>query len=245
MKTVRAILEQLDPDSPEFQAWFRGSAVVDAEGNPLVVFHGTRARFDRFEPNSWFAQDKSLAEEFYSGSMGYRTRGARRLIAAYLAIRKPLDLSKYGTHYQVKNGRAWAKMIGVPFSRWMETIAKNGPSSIRRHNEKVTRLMREHPRTKYTVYEGPFHFDEFGGYGSDEGPLIKRIGDVEICEAPRPEAVWQILYNDVMIRALTDLGFDGIKCSEGAPSSGQITWMIANPDQVRQATQAQPSRKRA
>ena len=34
-----------------FWAWFGDSRVVDAEGRPLVVYHGTNASFDYFKPN--------------------------------------------------------------------------------------------------------------------------------------------------------------------------------------------------
>ena len=35
---------------PEFKAWFGDSKVVDAEGKPLVVYHGTAGAFDAFDP---------------------------------------------------------------------------------------------------------------------------------------------------------------------------------------------------
>lgn len=36
-------------ESPEFKAWFGDSKVVDEQGNPLVVYHGTATNFDEFE----------------------------------------------------------------------------------------------------------------------------------------------------------------------------------------------------
>ena len=35
-------------DNPNFKAWFGGSKVVDDQGNPLVVYHGTAKEFDTF-----------------------------------------------------------------------------------------------------------------------------------------------------------------------------------------------------
>jgi hypothetical protein len=34
----------------KFRQWFNGSEVTDWDGNPLVVYHGTDAKFDRFDP---------------------------------------------------------------------------------------------------------------------------------------------------------------------------------------------------
>jgi len=39
-------------DSPEFKRWFGDSKVVDAEGKPLVVYHGTKADFEQFDPQA-------------------------------------------------------------------------------------------------------------------------------------------------------------------------------------------------
>lgn len=40
----------LQTDSPAFRRWFGDSKVVDAEDKPLVVYHGTNADFDAFDP---------------------------------------------------------------------------------------------------------------------------------------------------------------------------------------------------
>ena len=36
-------------DTPAFKAWFAGSKVVDAQGNPQRVYHGTTQTFDKFD----------------------------------------------------------------------------------------------------------------------------------------------------------------------------------------------------
>lgn len=36
-------------DSPEFKSWFGDSKVVDSNGNPLIVYHGTSSNFDKFD----------------------------------------------------------------------------------------------------------------------------------------------------------------------------------------------------
>jgi len=38
-------------DTPEFKKWFGDSKVVDANGKPLVVYHGTKAVFTVFDIN--------------------------------------------------------------------------------------------------------------------------------------------------------------------------------------------------
>jgi hypothetical protein len=68
-------------DTPAFRAWFGDSKVVDGEGNPQVVFHGTAESFDRFKTRqqprgfgiyfgghpdigSWFGSTPEVADSF-------------------------------------------------------------------------------------------------------------------------------------------------------------------------------------
>ena len=66
--------DQAALESPEFKAWFGGSKMVDAEGKPLVVYHGTRRDFSQFRSSKqandllFFSQDPEVAS-------GYATRG--------------------------------------------------------------------------------------------------------------------------------------------------------------------------
>lgn len=36
-------------NTPEFKNWFKDSKIVDADGNPLVLYHGTERDFDTFD----------------------------------------------------------------------------------------------------------------------------------------------------------------------------------------------------
>lgn len=84
-----------------FWSWFGDSKVVDAEGRPIVVYHGTEEEedFDLFETTnelggSWFAEDPYLAnvyaERFFSPKYGTTTPG--RVIPVYLKLNAPLQI---------------------------------------------------------------------------------------------------------------------------------------------------------
>lgn len=96
-----AAFDQLRTDTPEFQAWFAGSRVVDAKGKPLVVYHGARrpdrigARFRKSRatsgPMAFFTDDPKIASNYatgkkdtsletpesYTGWFSAKVRGAR------------------------------------------------------------------------------------------------------------------------------------------------------------------------
>lgn len=56
--------------TPEFKKWFGESKVVDENGKPLVVYHGTRSDFNEFDPmagdtpGSWFTESADAAQKF-------------------------------------------------------------------------------------------------------------------------------------------------------------------------------------
>ncbi len=107
-------------ENPNFKAWFGDSKVVDAEGNPLVVYHGTgRPGFDSFDPATrgdmtggadaragfFFTDNPSAADEFTwnSGSK----EGA--IYPVYLGLKNPAvvrDMTLDGS-----NGTAAGRLI--------------------------------------------------------------------------------------------------------------------------------------
>ena len=88
-------------DSPYFKKWFGKSKVVDENGEPLVVYHGTPSgEFNVFDYDRignlgrmegqgfYFATDKGMAQS-YMGKDG-------RLMEVYLDIEKPMSVEQKG-----------------------------------------------------------------------------------------------------------------------------------------------------
>lgn len=79
-------------DTKAFIEWFDGSQVIDKEGNPLIVFHGTNedfSEFNGFDKFNYFAEDKAYADRFRNED-GHTKE-------VYLSIKNPLDLTQFGT----------------------------------------------------------------------------------------------------------------------------------------------------
>jgi hypothetical protein len=100
---------ELSEFTPEWRAWFGDSKVVDEQGRPLVVYHGTMSQedFDQFEDYgrkvedrggllAFFSTSPDVASEFafakYREVDGKRVNYSARLIPVYLNIRKPFDV---------------------------------------------------------------------------------------------------------------------------------------------------------
>ena len=90
-------------ETPEFKAWFGDSKVVDADGKPLVVYHGTMSDFSVFDVESpdkfdsgwlgrgfYFTTSKSTADDY----AGFREKGnaESNIMPVYLSISNPLKL---------------------------------------------------------------------------------------------------------------------------------------------------------
>jgi hypothetical protein len=86
-------------ESPYFRRWFGDSKVMDAEGKPLVVYHGTSRSFDTFDRKaglrftsnkkagidtlgSWFTKSADTARELYGNF----------IVPTYLSIKKPISV---------------------------------------------------------------------------------------------------------------------------------------------------------
>lgn len=70
-------------ETPEFKEWFGDSKAVDADGKPLVVYHGTASHFTDFEPSRLGQTTQSLpAREGFWFVSGARVAGAYADFAA-------------------------------------------------------------------------------------------------------------------------------------------------------------------
>lgn len=95
-------------DTPAFRRWFGDSKVVDADGNPLVVYHGAPdARFataDGIFKNRhqqagmqggssafWFAKDKRTAATYADDTRAFDYQAAEPgIVSAYVSLQNPL-----------------------------------------------------------------------------------------------------------------------------------------------------------
>lgn len=89
-------LEEDRINNEKFMSWFQGSKVVDDNGEPLLVYHGTDKDFSRFslknsaQPIIWFSSDKQKIERGDAGAAG-----RSRIISAYLSIKNIAGWNEY------------------------------------------------------------------------------------------------------------------------------------------------------
>lgn len=94
-----------DASTEAFKLWFGDSQVVDPDGKPLLVYHGTDSTFKDFDARFlgantgadntslgfFFLKDEELARQF-----AQQTSGGERVLSAYISLKKPLLLTQEG-----------------------------------------------------------------------------------------------------------------------------------------------------
>lgn len=115
--------EKIIPDDDpvklqNFWNWFGDSKVVDEQGRPLVVYHGTTKHFDVFDKNKignreigyygsgfYFTPDKDTAKSYYTKTKsGYYSKSGN-VKKCYLSIKNPYIIEDYLSAFSFnKNG---------------------------------------------------------------------------------------------------------------------------------------------
>ena len=80
-----------EPALRNFYNWFGDSKVVDEQGRPLVVYHGTNKKFNIFNPFSWFTSNKDYAEG-YAKDRIESIFSKKAVYPVYLSVSNPVNL---------------------------------------------------------------------------------------------------------------------------------------------------------
>lgn len=115
----------------DFNSWFGNSKVVDSNGKPLRVYHGTSKNFDEFKKskkkksNAYsrdgyigiFFSDNPKSADFYSG--GHYDEDGAITMPVYLSLQNPL----------IKNGNGKYKKPEIMMD-WKNEAIQNGNDGI-------------------------------------------------------------------------------------------------------------------
>lgn len=173
--------------TPEFKAWFGDSKVVDAAGNPLVVYHGTPdGRFlqsdgmfmsmsDRFGEQRgvgafWFAKDRSTASSYADDRRAWDYQNAEpEVIPAYLKLENPLIVEGAGKEW--REAQAIGKTTDV-----IEKAQADG------HDGVIIRNVRDNynngPRTRATDTYVVFDSSQIKSATSNRGTFDPGSGNI-------------------------------------------------------------------
>lgn len=83
----------IQTETPAFKKWFGDSKVVDADGNPLVVYHGTQADFNSFsnEPNGGLIGTGHYFTDKPSDPHANKRGDGANIMPVYLKLNNPIE----------------------------------------------------------------------------------------------------------------------------------------------------------
>ena len=124
-------------ESQSFESWFSGSKVVDDNGDPLIVYHGSKYEITELYGGMYFTDDYMNADGYAGGEYVYEV---------FLSIKEPLVLdcdgnkwdeleSVYGSSTQeVVSNLDTDKYDGVIFNNikdsWIDDVDYQDPSTV-------------------------------------------------------------------------------------------------------------------
>jgi len=85
-------------NSKQFKQWFGDSKVVEPNGTPSLMYHGTKEDFEEFDSENgiFFTNDKYVAQMYSEDAIAAMNEGTETIVPAYLRIESPLDLRVLG-----------------------------------------------------------------------------------------------------------------------------------------------------
>lgn len=187
---------QADIDSPAFKRWFGNSKVVDKDGKPLVVYHGTTRDFTAFERMPGEVEDigfhfgtRYQAEarlENRAQMLGEGYEGAQ-VVPAYLSIQNPLRLPDAG-NWTASMIAAMIEMKGAPdlTKAQRQHVVKIGYSGEKNNTAKLRDYL------KSLGYDGIVYKNKHEGAGEswiafDPTQIKSAIGNVGTFDSENPD----------------------------------------------------------
>ena len=80
-------------NSPQFKAWFDNSKIVNSDGSPKVMYHGSQAQFDTFDRKK-ARSSGTYGKGFYFTDSTTHAGTYGNLYAVYLSIQNPVQYGK-------------------------------------------------------------------------------------------------------------------------------------------------------
>jgi hypothetical protein len=246
LRTPPALLKQTLTDS--FKRWFGKSAIVDMNGDPKVMYHGTAQIINEFMPKQAnaifvtdepdFAKDFSrmseshMAEEFAKGMYKFYQLGDAEakfdfLKRAYAEGVKNKEISKAGAKETLDK----IKLRGatdIDFSNAKEFMMEKIKDQLQSRANIMPLFVRaENPFD----YENPTHVDDIVAElnnSVDKNGQLQGEQDRSYIE----RGVWEIIETPRVQKAIKKAKHDGFYAKE----NGEKNLAVYNPNQVKSAT---------
>ena len=231
------------PDTPEFKKWFGDSKIVDADGNPKVMYHGTAQDITAFKPKQagaiFLTDDPEFAGKFSNMSADWMASHAEEFLtpqqmkdAVQLAIKNvKSEYGKTKTSVSIIKSLQSDKPVGEAADRLVEAYKEmlpSGPNIV----------------PAYVKAENPFDYANAAHVNKVVASLKDNVGDYPIMlgdgRMVRYKDIgpvikvgnWNAIESEDVQQAIKDAGFDGFYILE----QGRKNLAVYDPAQIKSAT---------
>jgi hypothetical protein len=218
------------PDTPEFKQFFGDSKVVNADGTPKVMYHGTGQDILAFRGKQadaiFLTDDPSFAEKFSKDSAAWMSAHPEEFLSeaeiaqgvkdAIAAIRKDyksrpegkvmIDSLKAGT-YADATAEAQEYLRNT-----YKQMMPSGPNIL----------------PVYVSAQNPFDYKK----QADRDKVLERLDNPDDYFDALIFGEWSVIESDEVQKAIKDAGFDGFYVQEG----GRKNLAVYKPTQIKSAT---------
>lgn len=211
-------------NSEEFKKWFEGSKVVDDNGEPLVVYHGTNVDFDSFKDFQHFGSEKAAIDRLKN------FEGNKRIIPAFLKIKNPLHVDDTGLvspidiAYELNNIGATNIDIKQMIESWVDTLNQNEMAITAKKLGYIDPFSATRDEIKNDIIEdlenGMISTVNNLIYGGDIRDTNKPLGDLSKA-------------TEMLISALESEGYDGLKYKNAFEDKGSWSFVAFRPEQIK------------
>ncbi len=216
-------------DTPEFKRFFKNSKIVDENGDPLIVYHGTKKEIDEFKAKYsdgliFFSTNPRFASKW---PVGYGGKGD---------LREPPE----GTKKWADEIRKVEKEISPKFLKGDDTT----PEQYDEFRKEVERLTGFTSGSDFESNAGvnviPVYISSNKPFNPEKDykkiePTLKKMGQGDLIGGGyHKSGNWVVYENKTVIDALKDMGYDSIWLNEniGGPSE---TLAVFSPNQIKSA----------
>jgi hypothetical protein len=238
------------PTTPEFKRFFGNSKVVNPDGTPKVMYHGTARIIDEFIPKQagaiFVTENPEFASGFAEDSVRYMVREQIEKISEAYAKMTPADQVKFLQK---------AYRLGAKNNEISKNVAKANISTLDNDLEsgrfadlseayfnEVSEFFRDSIREKlksgenimplYVRAENPFDFENPAHVEQVYNRLFDRFGEeISFIKESLAKGNWPSIEDEAVQEIIKDLGHDSFYVIEG----GNKNLAVYNPNQIKSA----------
>ena len=231
------------PKTPEFKRFFGNSKVVNPDGTPKVMYHGTARDITEFVPKQagaiFLTESPTFAETFTKDSLQYMINEQKQLLSSEFESMSPdkqLAILKKAIRLGVKQ-KSISKESAAKTIAGFEQDAADGKSFTSKQFNDVAEFFEDEIKNNlqtgpnimpvYVRAENPFDFENENHlarlemYFGDNPEIMEEIAD----------GVWDTIESPEVQDAIQGLGHDGFYVLE----SGRKNLAVYNPNQIKSA----------